>query len=68
MAPFASISTASISSLLLPSARPTSEPSKYCVQFPLVTSPTETGVNSRISSSAAVNPGTDALPVVEIRM
>lgn len=57
-----------MSSLLLPSDNPTSEPSKYSVQLPLVALPSEVGVNSIISSSAAFKPGKEALPVVEIRM
>ena len=66
MLPKESTSRASMSSLLLPSARLTSEPSKYNDQVPLVDSPSVTGLKARISSSAAETPGTVALPMVEI--
>src|SRR5215207_8311461 len=56
-----------MSSLLL-SANPTSEPSKYIAQLPLVVLPSEVDVKARISSSFPVTPGTDGLPVVEIKM
>lgn len=66
MAPLESASSASTSSLL-ESASPTSEPSKYIVHAPLVTSPSVVGVKANISSSApAVTPVTTGLPVVEI--
>lgn len=58
-------------SSLLESANPTSEPSKYNDQVPLVSAPNVVGVNSKISSSRPLTtmpptPGTEALPVVEI--
>ena len=51
---------------MLLSASPTSEPSKYSVQVPAVTSPKEVDVKARISSSAPLTPGTKGFPVVEI--
>jgi len=60
-----STSSASTSSLL-DSARPTSEPSKYIAQVPLVAAPSVVGVKANTSSSSALTPGTEAFPVVEI--
>lgn len=51
---------------MLDSANPTSEPSKYIAQVPLVTSPNVVGVKANISSSRPLTPGTDGLAVVEI--
>ena len=66
MLPLAVTSSASTSSPLV-SANPTSDPSKYIVQVPLVVLPRVVGVKARISSSAApVTPVTVGLPVVEI--
>ena len=60
------MSSASISSELV-SPSPTSEPSKYNDQVPVVLGPKVVGVNCRISSSAApLTPVTVGLPVVEI--
>jgi len=64
MLPLRSASSASTSSLLA-SASPTSEPSKYIAQVPLVAVPSVVGVNAKTSSSAPVTPATDELPVVE---
>jgi len=58
-------SSASTSSPLA-SASPTSEPSKYIAQLPLVTSPNEVGVKANTSSSLPKTPGTEGLLVVEI--
>lgn len=65
MLPLEVTSRASTSSLFV-SARPTSEPSKYICQAPLVTFPREVGINASTSSSLAESPVTDVLPVVEI--
>ena len=67
MLPLERTSTASTSSLL-ESANPTSEPSKYNDQLPLVTAPSEVGENANISSSRPLTPGTAELPVVEIKI
>lgn len=60
-------SNPSISSPLL-SASPTSEPSKYIAHDPVVLLPKDTGVKANISSSLPETPGTEGLPVVEIKM
>src|ERR1051325_7992953 len=66
MFPLEVTSSASTSSSLV-SDNPTSEPSKYIDHVPLVTSPSEVGVNASTSSSLpVVKPGTEGLPVVEI--
>src|SRR5215217_5592273 len=67
MLPLEATSNASMSSLL-ESAKPTSDPSKYMDQVPLVVFPNVVDVNANISSSLPVRPGTDESPVVEIRI
>src|SRR5215208_4502704 len=67
MLPLERTSTASTSSLL-ESANPTSEPSKYIDQLPLVTFPSDVEEKANISSSTALTPGTAELPVVEIKI
>src|SRR5688572_19360362 len=65
MFPFAVTSSASTSSPLV-SPSPTSEPSKYIDQVPLVLLPSVVGVNASTSSSLApVTPTTAGFPVVE---
>src|SRR5688500_20361067 len=65
MFPFAVTSSASTSSPLV-SPSPTSEPSKYINQVPLVLLPSVVGVNASTSSSLApVTPTTAGFPVVE---